>query len=127
MSTLVHVDMAIIVVMVAPYIVFTAWLTARSHSRTAREFMVDGRSRPPWSVSGGCPNSLEMPRSAMKTWARCTPASCMDNIAPGLSWPSQVKTILLIAALSPEGDVGQQESYSHHGVKEGQFSPGMRR
>lgn len=38
------------------------------------------------------------------------------NIAPG-----QPKTILLIAALSPEGDVGQQETYSNDGVKEEQF------
>ena len=38
------------------------------------------------------------------------------NIALG-----QPKTILLIAALSPEGDVGQQETYSNDGVKEEQF------
>ena len=38
------------------------------------------------------------------------------NIAPG-----QAQTILLIAALSPEGDVSQQEAYANDGQKEEQF------
>ena len=46
MRTFGHPDTAIIVAMVALYIVFTAWLTARSRSRTASEFMVGGRSLP---------------------------------------------------------------------------------
>ena len=46
MGTFGYGDSAIIVTMVLLYIAFTAWLTLRSRSRTASEFMVGGRTLP---------------------------------------------------------------------------------
>ena len=42
---------------------------------------------------------------------------CLYGIAP-----EDAKTILMIAALSPEGDVGRFEFYSNNGVTESEFS-----
>ena len=46
MGTFGHGDTAIIVTMVIAYIGWTSWLTVRSRSRTASEFMVGGRTLP---------------------------------------------------------------------------------
>lgn len=42
---------------------------------------------------------------------------CLYSIAP-----EGTKIILMIAALSPEGDVSQFEFYSNNGIKESEFS-----
>ncbi|KAB8061116.1 hypothetical protein [Janthinobacterium violaceinigrum] len=42
---------------------------------------------------------------------------CLYDIAP-----EDAKTILMIAALSPEGDVSQFEFYSNNGINESEFS-----
>ena len=44
---------------------------------------------------------------------------CLYKIAP-----ADAKIILMIAALSPEGDVSQFEFYSNNGVNESEFSIG---
>ena len=46
MGTFGHGDTAIIIAMVIAYIGWTSWLTVRSRSRTASEFMVGGRTVP---------------------------------------------------------------------------------